>query len=79
MLGNYPSGESGGQILPSTLQTSTGTTPMRYENTGITNSFPPYKFSFLGGSKKRKGTKKRIQRKHKSKRGSKTRKSRKMK
>lgn len=78
MLGNYSSGESGGQILPSTLPTSTGTTPMRYENTSITNSFPPYKFSFFGGSKKRKGTKK-IQRKRKSKHRNKTRKSRKMK
>ena len=50
-------GESGGQILPQNLPTGTGTSG--YESTGINSSFPPYNFSFLGGKKKRKMTKKR--------------------
>ena len=76
-MSGYPSGESGGRILPSILPTSTGTTHMRYESTGITNAFPPYNFSFLGGSKKKR-TKRKIQKKRTSK-YRKTRKSRKIK
>ena len=50
-------GESGGQILPQNLPIGTGASG--YESTGINSSFPPYNFSFLGGKKKRKMTKKR--------------------
>ena len=50
-------GESGGRILPQNLPIGTGTSG--YESTGINSSFPPYNFSFLGGKKKRKMTKKR--------------------
>jgi hypothetical protein len=52
-------GESGGQILPQNLPIGTGTTGSNYESTGTTAPSPNYSFSFLGGKKKRKMTKKR--------------------
>lgn len=57
---NLPrNGESGGQILAEVQPIGTGTTGANYQSIGTTSSFPPYNFSFLGGKKKRKRTKKR--------------------